>query len=193
WKVFTVRHKPSNDLKSHLVFALKYEALDLYILKKFFETLGKEIIITMWKEEPTSQYTRKAWFLYEWLLGEKLNIPDLKKGSYVAIVDDTLQFTIAATNSTRHRVKNNLPGTPGFCPMIRKTKTIEHYLQKGLSEAIETGLGKRNKDLVRRTAAFLLLKDSKASFAIEGEYPPNMRARNWGKAIGLSGKTPLSL
>ncbi|WP_338360098.1 Fic family protein [Yeosuana marina] len=193
WKVFTIRHKPNNDLKSHLVFALKYEALDLYILKEFFKTLGKEIIITMLEEEPTSQYTRRAWFLYEWVLGEKLNVPDLKRGNYVAIVDDSIQFTIAATNSTRHRVKNNLPGTPEYCPMIRKTKTIEKYIQKGLSETIETGLGKKNKDLVRRTAAFLLLKDSKASFAIEGEYPPNMRARNWGKAIGLSGKTPLTI
>ncbi|SHJ83640.1 Fic/DOC family protein [Arenibacter nanhaiticus] len=193
WKVFTIRHKPSDDLKSHLVFALKYEALDLFILKKFFQTLGKEIVITMLEEEPTGQYTRRAWFLYEWLLGEKLNVPDLKRGTYVAIVDDSMQFTKAATNSTRHRVKNNLPGTPEYCPMIRKTKTIEQYIGKGLSEAIEIGLGKRNKDLVRRTAAFLLLKDSKASFAIEGEYPPNMRARNWGKAIGLSGKTPLTI
>ena len=38
-------------------------------------------------------------------------------------------------------------------------------------------------ELIRRAAAFLLLKDSIASFTIEGEFPPNMRARNWGKAI----------
>jgi len=58
---------------------------------------------------------------------------------------------------------------------------------------MEKGLKGRNKDLIRRTAAFLLLKDSKASFAIEGEYPPNMRARNWGKAIGQAGKKPLTI
>lgn len=193
WKVFTKRHKPANDLKSHLVFALKYEALDLYILKKFFETLGKEIVLSMLKDEPTGQYTRRSWFLYEWLLGDKLDVPDLKRGTYVPIVDEALQFTIRATNSTRHRIKNNLPGTPDYCPMIRKTKVVQQYINKNLSEAIEIGLGKRNKELVRRTAAFLLLKDSKASFAIEGENPPNMRARNWGRAIGLSGKIPLSL
>src|SRR5690606_12562525 len=34
---------------------------------------------------------------------------------------------------------------------------------------------------------------SKASFAIEGEYPPNLRARNWGKAIGQAGKGSLTL
>lgn len=193
WRVFTIRHKPNDDLKNHLVFALKYEALDLYILKKFFELLGKEVILKMLDEEPTSQYTRRAWFLYEWLLREKLNVPDIKRGTYTAIVDSSIQFTGISVNSTRHRVKNNLPGTPDYCPMIRRTEKLEHYIQKDLSQAIETGLGKRDKSLIRRTAAFLLLKDSKASFAIEGEYPPNVRARNWGKAIGQSGKMPLTL
>jgi Fic family protein len=50
-----------------------------------------------------------------------------------------------------------------------------------------------DRDLVRRAAAFLLLKDSKASFAIEGEFPPEIRARNWGKIIGLAGKHHLSI
>ncbi|MCX2682171.1 Fic family protein [Galbibacter sp. EGI 63066] len=193
WQVFTIRHKPKDDLKSHLIFALKYEPLDLYILKKFFELIGEEIILKMLEEEPTGRYTRRAWFLYEWLMERVLAIPDLKKGTYVEVVDSSLQFTGQPENSTRHRVKNNLPGVPDFCPMIRKTEKLELYIKKDLSAAIEKGLGKRDKDLIRRTAAFLLLKDSKASFAIEGEYPPNMRARNWGKAIGQAGKVPLTI
>jgi len=193
WKVFTIRHKPKDDLKGHLVFALKYEALDLYILKKLFEVAGKDVVLRMLKEEPTSQYTRRAWFLYEWLLDEKLNVPDLDRGSYVEIVDASIQYTGPSLNSTRHRVRNNMPGTPGFCPMIRKTEKLKNYVQKDLSQLIERGLKNKDKNLIKRTAAFLLLKDSKASFAIEGEYPPNLRARNWGKAIGQSGKTPLSI
>ena len=96
-------------------------------------------------------------------------------------------------NSTRHRVKNNLPGTPGFCPLIRRTEKLERFTKTRFPELMEKGLKGRDKDLIRRTAAFLLLKDSKASFAIEGEYPPNMRARNWGKAIGQAGKKELSV
>ncbi len=37
------------------------------------------------------------------------------------------------------------------------------------------------------------MKDSKASFAIEGEYPPTLRVRNWGKAIGQAGKKQLTI
>jgi len=86
-----------------------------------------------------------------------------------------------------------LPGTPEFCPMIRKTEQIENYRAKDFSVSIEKGLEGKDRELIRRTAAFLLLKDSKASFAIEGEYPPNLRTRNWGKAIGQAGKKQLTI
>lgn len=193
WQVFTIRHKPNDDLISHLIFALKYEPIDLYILKSLFEYTEKEIVLNMIKNEPTGQYTRKVWFLYEWLIDIKLDVPDLKAGTYIEIVNPKFQYTGPVRNSTRHRVKNNLPGTREFCPMIRRTKKIEEYLNKDLSGKIEIGLGKQDRELVRRAAAFLLLKDSKASFAIEGEYPPNLRARNWGKTIGQAGKNQLSI
>ncbi len=193
WQVFTIRHKPDNDLTSHLAFAIKYEGIDLYILKKLFQNTGSEPVLKMIKKEPTSQYSRRVWFLYEWLMDEVLDIPDLKTGTYVEIVNPKLQYASSSINSTRHRIKNNLPGTPAFCPMINKTDKIENFIAKDLSGSIEKGLDGRDKELIRRTAAFLLLKDSKASFAIEGEYPPNLRARNWGKAIGQSGKQQLTL
>lgn len=193
WQVFTVRHKPNNDLASHLTFALKYEGIDLYVLKKFFEYTEDEPIINMIKKEPTSQYSRRIWFLYEWLMGKILDIPDLKTGTYIDIVNPKLQYASSSVNSTRHRIKNNLPGTPEFCPMIRKTELIENYISKDLSASIEKGLVGIDRELIRRAAAFLLLKDSKASFAIEGENPPNLRARNWGKAIGQAGKKEMTI
>jgi hypothetical protein len=45
--------------------------------------------------------------------------------------------------------------------------------------------------VLQRASAFLLLKDSKASFTIEGEDPQNKRAARWGKAIGQAGMKPL--
>ena len=193
WQVFTIRHKPNDDLISHLTFALKYEGIDLYVLKKLFIHIGKIPILSVIKKEPTSQYTRKIWFLYEWLLGQELDTPNLKTGNYIDVVNNKLQYAVFSTNSTRHRVKNNLPGTPEFCPMIKCTKKIQSYITKDLSAMVEKGLDQRDKELIRRAAAFLLLKDSKASFAIEGEHPPNIRARNWGKAIGQAGKKALTI
>ena len=48
-------------------------------------------------------------------------------------------------------------------------------------------------DLLARTAAFLLLKDSKSSFAIENEHPPHDRIQRWGRAIGEAGRRPIDL
>lgn len=193
WQVFTKRHKPKDDLPSHISFALKYEGIDLLILKEIFKCIGKEGLEKSILKEPTGQYSRKIWFLYEWLLGSNLDIPDLKTGSYVEVVNPALQYPGPITNSTRHRIKNNLPGTPGFCPLIRRTEKLEKFRSAKLNEAVDKGLNEKDRELIRRTAAFLLLKDSKASFAIEGEFPPNMRARNWGKAIAQAGKKALTL
>jgi hypothetical protein len=49
------------------------------------------------------------------------------------------------------------------------------------------------KDLLARTAAFLLLKDSKSSYAIEGESPPQDRIQRWGRAIAEAGRNPVDL
>lgn len=193
WQVFTKRHKPGENLISHIYFALKYEGVELLILKTIFQIIGEEVISEAILKEPTGQYARRVWFLYEWLLETELEIPDLKMGSYVEVVNPEFQYTGPTVNSTRHRVKNNLPGIPEFCPMIRRSEKLESYISKQIQESIDKGLDERDKELIRRTAAFLLLKDSKASFTIEGESPPTMRARNWGKAIGQAGKIALTL
>ena len=49
------------------------------------------------------------------------------------------------------------------------------------------------RDLLSRTAAFLLLKDSKSSYAIEGERAPQDRIQRWGRAIGEAGRRPIDL
>ncbi len=49
-----------------------------------------------------------------------------------------------------------------------------------------------HRDILLRTSAFLLLKDSKASFSIEGETPSHLRASRWGKVIGQAETKQLS-
>jgi hypothetical protein len=62
-----------------------------------------------------------------------------------------------------------------------------------LGETARAQIGHMRSDLVARAAAFLLLNDSKSSFAIEGEKPSGMRAARWGQAIAQAGTTKLSL
>jgi hypothetical protein len=193
WLVFTTRHNPQDNLYGHLVFAIKYEGINLLFFKKLFEKVEVSVIETMVKNEPLSQYSRKIWFLYEWLLQKVMNIPDLKEGNYVPLVDEKLQYTLRkGTNSTRHRIQNNLTGTVNFCPLIYKSQKLESYIREDLSGKTVRVISGVHRDVLLRTSAFLLLKDSKASFNIEGEIPSHTRASRWGKVIGQAGKKPLS-
>lgn len=193
WFVFTPRHKPNETLLEQLIFALKYEGINLLFFKKLFDKLSQHEVATIVTAEPQSQYCRKIWFLYEWLLNEKLSIPDLQTGNYIPIVNETLQFSLPeGVNSPRHRIINNLPGTRDFCPLISKTPKLEQYMASDLMAQNNQTLKGIHKDILLRTSAFLMLKDSKASFTIEGESPKSKRAARWAKAIGQAGAIDLS-
>ena len=53
--------------------------------------------------------------------------PDADKGTYEPAVDPEQQWAIPGQNSPRHRVRNNLPGTPEFCPLVFRTKALEEF------------------------------------------------------------------
>ena len=193
WRVFTSRHLPEDSLYKQLYFALRYEGINLLLLKKLFEQLDEKIIINLIQIEPLGQYSRRIWFLYEWLFRKELNIPNLKTGNYVPLLNSKRQFAISdGTRSSRHRIINNLPGTVDFCPLIRKTQKLEQFVSQDIKEKNKNFLKDYKKDILQRTAAFLLLKDSKASFAIEGENPKSKRTARWGKIIGQAGTKKLT-
>ena len=119
WQILTPRHEPENNLYKQLVFALKYEGVNLLVLKRLFIAIDKTQITEIIASEKLGQYSRKLWFLYEWLLQEQLDIHNLTTGNYVPLLDEKLQFAITGTNSSRQRIINNLPGTHEFCPLTQ--------------------------------------------------------------------------
>jgi hypothetical protein len=193
WRILTPRHTPSPDLEGHLTFALKYEGLDLAVLKRLFAAADPAEIEAIVRAKPTGGYSRRIWFLYEWLLGTRLDLPDAGKGTYEPVVDTERQWAVPGENSPRHRVRNNLPGAPEFCPLVFRTKALENFAALDLVHRAQEIVANVPKDVLARTAAFLLLKDSRASYAIEGERPPRDRIQRWGRAIGEAGRRSIEL
>jgi hypothetical protein len=76
---------------------------------------------------------------------------------------------------------------------VRRTDALEEFVNLDLAERARAVVAAVPRDLLARTAAFLLLKDSKSSYAIEGERPPQDRIQRWGRAIGEAGRQPLDL
>jgi hypothetical protein len=193
WKVYSSRYLPEESLYKHITFALKYEGVDLLVFKKLFEVLKKTELEEMIRQEIHGQFSRRIWFLYEWLMETKLNIQDLKTGNLVPLIDEKIQYAIDGVSSPRHKVMNNLPGTQNYCPLIRKTEKLENYIQSDIRTKKSTYLNRIHRDVLQRASSYLLLKDSKASFTIEGENPRNNRAARWGMAIGQAGKNELNI
>lgn len=193
WRILALRYAPATTLEGHITFALKYEGLDLAVLKRLFVATSPGPIEAIIRATPTGKYARRIWFLYEWLLGTKLDLPNLSRGTYVNALDTELQWAGASKNSPRHRVKDNLPGTHAFCPLVFRTPRLQEFIGLGLAERAKAIAAQVPSDLLARTAAFLLSKDSRASYVIEGEDAPQDRIQRWGRAIGQAGRAPIDL
>ena len=193
WQIYSPSYAPPPRLDGHLTFALKYEGVDLAVLKRLFAASGPAPIEAIVRAAPTGAYARRIWFLYEWLTGRRLGLPNADRGPYPLVVDPKRQYAAAAVNSSRHRVKNNLPGTPEFCPLVSRTERLDRFIALDLRSRAQDAAAAVPRDLLARAAAFLLLDDSRASYAIEGERPPQDRIQRWGHAIGQAGKQPLDL
>ncbi len=194
WRLLTPRHRPTNTLEGQLVFALKWEGIDLGVLTALFKAVEPNEIAAIVRETPTGTFARRIWFLYEWLTGRELDLPDPGKIRAALVVDPEQQLALnKGVPSPRHKVIDNLPGTRRFCPMIRWTPALQAAIAKRLDTRAREIIGRTRRDLVTRAAAFLLLSDSKSSFAIEGERPSNARAARWARAIGEAGLRPITI
>ncbi|MCP4698716.1 MAG: Fic family protein [Gammaproteobacteria bacterium] len=193
WRVFDKRYDPGNRLEDHLGFALRHEPIDLLILKRAFEAAPNESIERFIKSAPTGTMTRRAWFFYEHLTGKRLNIGDAPSIAAVNALNPKTYFTGKARMSRRHRVRDNLLGSGGYCPVIRRTEKLEQFINTGLAQKAAETIDKTGAHLVARAASFLLLADSRASFEIEGERPPRNRLERWGRAVLQAGKNKLNL
>ncbi len=191
WRIYSPRHTPPPTLEGHLRFALKYEGLDLAVLKRLFLKIKAEPIERIVRNTPTGGYARRIWFLYEWLTSRRLDLPNAARGAYAPVVDPKLQYGRGAETSSRHKVKNNLPGTPAFCPLVYRTEALQRFQSLGLETAAQEAAAAVPRDLMARTAAFLLLKDSKASFSIESQGGAHDRIQRWGRALGEAGRRAL--
>jgi Fic family protein len=193
WRVLTPRHQPTDDLYGHLEFALKWEGVNLGVLAALFRTIKDEEVAAFVNAEPMGTYSRRLWFLHEWLTRRQLDIREPGKIKAVPVLNSVQQFGITeCVLSSRHKVIDNLPGTRAFCPLVWRTEALEKFLAKGLDAKARKIAGRTRADIMERAAAFLLLNDSRASFKIEGEKPSPQRTERWAKAIGEAGTRKLT-
>lgn len=193
WIVFDKRYWPGDSFADHLTFALRHEEIDLLVLKRVFEAVPQVEVEALVRAAPTGIPIRRAWYLFEALTGRALGVDDAPRAAAVDLLDPTAYFTGKPRLSRRHRVRDNLLGTGRSCPVIRRTKALAKFVELDLAAKARGTVGRTGAHLVARAASFMLLADSRASFAIENERPPRNRLERWGRAVLQAGKIRLTL
>ena len=164
-----------NTIQDHLRFALRYEPLDLRVWHRIMEALPEESVTNWVRSQPNSAYARRAWYLYELLMPHELPLPD-SRAPFANLADEEKQIVWRSKHfrtpySKRHRVRNNLLGVAGYCPLVRRTKAIKERQEKNYGAAVQSLTGGLDPALFRRAADYLYRSETKSSYAIEGETP----------------------
>lgn len=169
-------------LRDHLRFALRYEPIDLRVWHRVIEALPPAVIVDWVHDQPNSAYARRAWYLYERLSWPQLPLAD-SRAPISLLADEKRQIVwqskrFKAPISKRHRVRNNLLGAAGYCPLIRRTKALQQHQRSNYGEAVQQLTRGLDASLLRRVAEFLYRSETRSSYAIEGETPsPDRESR----------------
>jgi Fic family protein len=172
------------DLFGHLRFAMRYEPIDLNVLSALFAKVDREAVEAWIRSEPIGKYARRAWYLYEFLTGETLDVPEVPPTENVLLLDPALHITATGVRVRRQRVIDNLLGNRDYCPMIRRSDRLNAFLQRQLGNEAKKIVEGADPVLLARAVHYLFTKETKSSFAIEGEVPSTDRTMRFVTALG---------
>jgi hypothetical protein len=181
---YPASYAPEDTFAGHLRFALRYEPLDMGILAGAFAACEPSDIAGWVSSEPKSAYARRAWFLYEWFTGNKLDLPDLGSGTaYVSALDEELNVGAPGVQSRRHKVVDNMFGVPSFCPTIRATKAVKDFASSDIDVRARSMVSDCDPRVLARAVNYLYTKETRSTFEIEREQPTGQRAERFVAAL----------
>jgi len=158
-----------DTVTGNLKFAMRYEPIDLGVLHAAFESLDRADMEEWVRSEPTGIFARRAWYLYELLTGNTLDVPDVFSGGYVDLLNAELHITSPGRKATRQRVNDNLLGGKDYCPLIRRTEKLDGWITTGLAGEAKQIVERVDPATLARAVQYLYTKETKSSFEIEGE------------------------
>lgn len=176
--------KPADTLAGHLTFALKHEGIHLEFLARLFDVIPVLELEDWIAGEATGQYARRAGFFYEYLTGRQLAFPGVVAGNYVTALDEDSYLTASRpVNNPRWRVRDNLPGSRDYCPLVLRTVRVLQAEQYDCTQHLGDLEAEFGADLLQRSAVWLTIKESRASFAIEHEEQHVDRVRRFAAVM----------
>ncbi|ASL47004.1 Adenosine monophosphate-protein transferase SoFic [Burkholderia sp. AD24] len=177
-------YRPGATLVDNLTFAFRYEGIHLEFLARLYALPPVRAELETWiVREPTGAYARRACFFYEWLTAQLLDAPGATRGNYVDALNPEDFIVGASINNPRWRVRDNLPGNRDFCPVIRRVEAVRRAEAYDLAAPLAELEADYGVDLIMRSAVWLTVKESRASFLIEHEQDSEDRIRRFAAVM----------
>ena len=189
-EVYTKTYAPDPTPLGHMEFALKYDGVNLEILKAAFPKISERELTEYILNKPTGRYSKKIWFLFEFLTNRRLEIPDLGRSNYVDVLEEEQYYTAKRIQSRRHRVNDNLLGGAAFCPIVRRTDDLEAWEKKGLDSKIRGILKKYPENIQQIARGNSHLAETRSSYKIENESSKGDSAKRFAKLTKEAGTRP---
>jgi hypothetical protein len=168
---------PNDDPVSHLLFALKYEGINLQILSEALPKIDPAALLAALKLAPTGMYTRVACYLWEKFTEKKLSGLPVISGPTVPLFDPQKYITMPALRDPRWRVAFNGLGSFDYCATVERTPYIEAAIKSDILSRANAFVGGLGKGVMDRALAWAYLHETESSFAIERESPSEDKSR----------------
>lgn len=182
-ELYPGQYTTDGTVMSHVRFALRHEPVDLGVLIAALKAIGPVELEAWVAAEPTGAYSRRAWFFYETFTGRTLALDDVRTGNYVLALDPAKHIVADRRNSPRHRVADNLLGGPELCPIVRRTPRLAGQMDLRIDEEARTLIESYDPLHLNRALNYLYTKETRSSFAIEGEAPSANRTERFVAAL----------
>lgn len=187
-ETYIQRYDPGDKPLDHLVFALKYDGLDLDLISKVFRKLEPKEVAEFVADTPSGKFARQIGFWFETLTGLEVPLKSKITGTYAPLLDPEAFVTAETpTRSTRWHVANNAFGGRRFLPVIRRTEAIRAIEQTDWAGMVADAVRPFPAETLYRALAYLILKESKSSHLIEHETPGASRMERFVEALHRAG------
>ncbi len=162
----------SDNLLEHILFALKHEGINLTILAQALPLLPELAMRTAYDASPTSQFLRKACYLWEHFTGQPIQRQyNALRSNYVPLFDPKDYLTTTGSRDTRWRILFNGLGSLDYCATVRRTSELMDLLDKDLLQQAADFTDALPADILNRTLTWAYLDETRNSYAIENELP----------------------
>lgn len=190
-EVYPSRMWPGDSVCDHLDFALHHDGVNLLILAGVFRGIDVAELTDHIRKKPYGMNNRRLWFLYEFIMGRRLELEDLDKGNYIDLIDSKAYYAADQSLSkrrSRQKINMNLLGDENFCPMVRRTTNLKRYEGIDFKARCEKITSAYLPEFLLRALSYLYTKETRSSFEIEHIQPDSNRMERFIALLQLAEK-----